>query len=230
MVGAGLSLKGAFPPFSLIVSFMGSFNYKFRDPALLEEALTHKSVNRRFNYERLEFLGDSLLNFFITRFLLEEHSSYSLSELAQAKRYIVSNEFLRKMANKLNLQVRSKRRFKDGYLSGKVMADALEALFAAVFLDGGLGAAYTVFKEVFAPEINRVLKEQAYRQDYKTMLLMLCKEKFQTAPTYRILGVEGVNVIVECKVKDIKEIAEGFDLKTAEQNCAKKLYLRLKSL
>ncbi len=164
--------------------------YTFKDKNLLRLALTHKSVNFRENYERLEFLGDSLLNFFSTRLLFEEYNSYSLSELAQAKRYIVSNEFLAKVVRKLNLPVESKEGIKDGYLSEKVMADVLEAVFGAIFLDGGFDKAYSIFKEIFTSEIETVFKKQAYKQDYKTMLLRLCKERFQTAPTYKILGVD----------------------------------------
>lgn len=59
------------------------------------------------------------------------------------------------------------------------------------------------------------------------MLLKLCKERFETAPVYKVVDIQGANVVVECRVKDFKEIAEGFDLKTAEQNASKKLYLRL---
>lgn len=223
---AGLEEGGLKPPFTIIVSWM--VLYEFKNPELLRIALTHKSVDYKNNYEKLEFLGDSLLNFFITRFLYEEFSSsYSLTELAQAKRYIASNEFLAKITKKLNLPIRSKARVKDGYISHKVYADVLEAYFCAIFLDSDVETAYGVFKQVFAKEIEEVFKKQAYKQDYKTMLLKLCKERFETAPVYKVVDIQGANVVVECRVKDFKEIAEGFDLKTAEQNASKKLYLRL---
>ncbi len=205
--------------------------YEFKDRKLLEECLTHKSVDYRRNYERLEFLGDSLYNFLLTRFLWEEFGHLSLTELALAKRYFMSNDFLSNTAKKLGLEefIKSKRRVKDNFLSRKVVADVIEALLAGIYLDGGIEKAYEVFKRLFGEFIRKGIDLKEYKQDYKTSLLRLAKERFQTVPVYKVLGIEGVNVVVECRVKHFKAIGHGADLKTAEQNSAKKMLSILSS-
>lgn len=117
-----------------------ALNYAFRQPGLLEEALTHRSASPRHN-ERLEFLGDALLNLVMAEYLFQRYPQASEGELSRLRATLVRGEALAEVARGLKLG--EELRLGQGELrSGgpgreSILADALEAIFGAVYLDGG---------------------------------------------------------------------------------------------
>lgn len=201
--------------------------YQFKNKSLLSKALTHKSVNLHHNYEKLEFMGDSLVNLFIVRILYENFwKTFSLHELAEIKKYLISTKFLIELAGFLNLSefIESKKRISDGFLSDKIVADCFEALWCVIFLETkDVNFCFDLFKKLFEKNIKNAVVSQKYKQDYKTLLLRFCKEKNIPVPFYRLAGLEGGLVVVECGNHAIREKGYGKNEKSAQQDCARKL-------
>ena len=117
-----------------------SLGHAFRDPALLDAALTHRSAGKR-NYERLEFLGDAVLNFAVAVLLFREYPDADEGDLSRYRAALVSGSSLAAVASRLGLgeQLRlgSGELKSGGFRRSSILADSLEALFGAVYLDGG---------------------------------------------------------------------------------------------
>jgi ribonuclease-3 len=154
-------------------------NYSFNDPALLQQALTHSSTMQRdpdgaaFNNERLEFLGDAILNALIAEELYQRQETMEEGRLSRLRAQIVCEEALAKAADRLELSRlialgRSEERNRGRERPG-LAADALEAVIGAIYLDGGLTAARNFVVELLAERINRALRGEL-RSDYKTEL------------------------------------------------------------
>lgn len=219
-------------------SLQPALGYRFNRRALLDEALTHKSfVNEQregaaVHNERLEFLGDAVLSL-----LVSEHLSHSLpgtSEgvLSKLKARLVSEPVLCAVARRLQLgqwlklgrgEERSKGREKDSLL-----ADSLEAVIAAVYLDGGLDAGRAVVTKLFEPEFTDVLTRQHIPggEDYKTQLQEWCQKRFDALPDYVVVKESGPDhdKQFDVEVTMNRELAgrgSGKTKKEAEQAAAK---------
>ena len=115
-------------------------NYKFQDPDLLRRALTHRSISPDCN-ERLEFLGDSVLSLVVSSFLFENYKNRDEGVLTSMRAYLVREESLYESAKNIELHqciIVSKSELNNGDIKPSVLADCLEAVFGAIFLDGGL--------------------------------------------------------------------------------------------
>ena len=156
-------------------SLQAALGWSFRDPALLEHALTHRSYCSEHSgpesNERLEFLGDSVLGFVVTRFVFEEYPALPEGELAKLRAAVVSAEALAEVATVIGLGAALRLGKGEAASGGRqkpsILADAMEAVFAGVYLDGGLDAATSV---VLSALEGRV-REQAAGPgggDYKT--------------------------------------------------------------
>ncbi len=168
-------------------------NYTFQNPALLEEALSHSSyanehraAHLRSN-ERLEFLGDSVLGFVTAEFLFLQHPDLPEGDLTRIRAALVCEQSLFEVAQKLDLG--SYLKLGRGEESGggrtrtSILADATEAVFAAVYLDGGVGAASALIHRcLLEAEREEVVEER--RRDYKTALQELVL-------AYRMAGEAG---------------------------------------
>jgi ribonuclease-3 len=134
-------------------------SYLFKDAALLEAALTHRSHSKS-NNERLEFLGDAILNFVVASRLYELMPEYSEGDLSRLRSRVVRGETLAKIAAGLGLGdhlLLGEGELKSGgYLRHSILADALEAVFGAIYLDGGFEACASVIKEVCTEVINNL--------------------------------------------------------------------------
>ena len=175
-------------------------NYTFRDQALLGEALSHssyanehRSAHLRSN-ERLEFLGDSVLGFVTAEFLFAQHPDLPEGDLTRIRAALVCEQSLYEVARKLDLgrylQLGRGEEAGGGRPRPSILAAATEAVFAAVYLDGGIGAASALIHRVLLDaELEEVVEER--RRDDKTALQELVQRQADQVLTYRMVGAEG---------------------------------------
>lgn len=171
-------------------------NYRFSNPALLTEALTHKShvherkgLERKHN-ERLEFLGDAVLSLIISDHLAKLYPRLSEGALSKLKAKLVSESSLATAARRLSLGSRLKlgrgEELSKGREKASLLADALEAVIAAIYLDGGLEASRNFTLEVLEEELRQIESQQAKPggDDYKTRLQEWCQRRYDCLPRY----------------------------------------------
>ncbi|HXM35067.1 MAG TPA: ribonuclease III [Pyrinomonadaceae bacterium] len=181
-------------------------HYDFRDRALLERAVTHRSwaheqvtpgaeEARRLHNEALEFLGDSVLGLVVAAHLCRVYPSSTEGELSRMKHRLVSAPTLAKASLRLNLgeflrfgrgEEKSGGRRKDALL-----ADVFEAVVGAIFLDGGLGAATSFLEQALVEELEQVNPVAAAEADYKTMLQERLQAERKPPPRYAVVGTTG---------------------------------------
>ncbi|HSV94257.1 MAG TPA: ribonuclease III [Desulfobacterales bacterium] len=209
--------------------------YSFKDTALLEEALRHSSyVNEAPNTslrdnERLEFIGDAVLNLAVGHLLLLRFAGLKEGDLSRMRANLVNEGQLAQLARHLELN-RGIRLGKGEAQTGglekdSILAGALEALVAAVYLDGGFAAAFALVDREFQPLIGQIDPRFAHG-DYKSQLQELVQSGPGTMPAYSIAREEGPDhdktFWVVLKVKDIEVEGTGKSRKTAEQDAARK--------
>ena len=136
-----------------------SIKYKFKDIALLELAMTHRSHSGK-NNERLEFLGDSILNFIVADLLFKKFSDLDEGDLSRLRSQLVKEEPLSKLGNGLNigdfLNLGVGELKSSGWRRPSILADAIEALIGAIFIDGGMKSAYKFVDDSFADLIDNI--------------------------------------------------------------------------
>src|SRR5690349_20221772 len=164
--------------------------YEPRDPQLFIAALTHRSASGP-NNERLEFLGDAVLNLAIAQRLYEAFPQASEGDLSRLRARLVSREPLAEVGLALGrgetLQLGSGELSSGGFRRQSILADALEALCGAIYLDGGLGAVRPVIARLFAERIA-ALPEAGALKDAKTRLQEYLQSRGLTLPRYAILS------------------------------------------
>jgi len=172
--------------------------YAFRDRYLLEEALTHRSSTNEVSGEiadnqRLEFFGDSILGFLISHFLFVRFPDAREGDLTRMRAALVDEQNLFAVAARLDLGsflVLGKGEERSGGREKRsILADACEAVIAAVFLDGGIRAARKVVRQLFEESDNTTLSGAA--RDYKSELQELVQSRSAPAPKYELTGVDG---------------------------------------
>jgi ribonuclease-3 len=215
---------------------MGGFEtrlgHQFRDPRLLSQALTHRSYGTQ-HYERLEFLGDSVLNCVVARILYDRFASLPEGELSRVRANLVNQSSLFEIASRLGIGehvLLGEGELKSGgYRRPSILADALEAVFGAVFLDAGFEAAEHVIRGLFEPIVAST-DPTAVAKDPKTRLQELLQGRRMGLPQYSIVGITGEAheqlFRVECLIPelDIRSFGEGPSRRAAEQAAAKAAY------
>jgi len=202
--------------------------YHFRDPGLLRRALTHRSAGSR-NNERLEFLGDAILGFEVAENLYRMHPQATEGELSRARAQLVKRETLARAARRIQLgdclilgagELRSGGQNRDSILS-----DAVEAIIAAVYLDGGVEAARSLVRRLLEEEIaSSAPAEQP--KDAKTRLQELLQARSLKLPQYEVVSLEGEahdqRFTVVCRVTDLdaETSGSGGSRRKAEQRAA----------
>lgn len=172
-------------------------NYTFRDAALLGEALSHSSYanehrsSRLHSNERLEFLGDSVLGFVTAEFLFAHHPDLPEGDLTRIRAALVCEQSLYEVAQKLELgrylKLGRGEEAGGGRTRTSILADATEAVFAAVYLDGGIGAASgLIHRCLLDAEREEAVEER--RKDFKTALQELVQRQPDQVLTYRMAG------------------------------------------
>jgi len=217
-----------------------TIGYCFTEPALLLEALTHKSFSNETQGtapcgERLEFLGDAVLDLVVGAAAFATYVDFPEGELTRIRAELVNEKCLAAVARQLGLGPclrlgRGERR-SGGEDKDSLLADAVEALFGAIFREGGYEAARQVILPLFAERLALAAKRQ-YDLDFKTLLQEESQRRYGRAPTYRLLQTEGPDhdptYIVEVSVDGAASgRGEGRTKKAAEQQAAAAALARL---
>jgi ribonuclease-3 len=211
--------------------------HTFREAALLERALTHRSFGADHN-ERLEFLGDAVLSLAVSSLLFERFAGSDEGDLTRVRAHLVREESLHRVA--LQVDLPEVVRLSEGEARGggaqraSILADALEALIGAVFLDGGFDAARALVQRLFG-EIIASTEIGSWAKDAKTELQEWLQARRLPVPTYRISGTRGQahaqTFEVECMVPalGLTEAGEGRSRRQAEQEAARRMLDALKA-
>ena len=211
-------------------------NIFFKNKRLLTEALTHRSyLNEhpkwKYNHnERLEYLGDAVLELIISEYLFHKFPNYDEGKLTLLRAALVNYQNLSKIAKKLKLDkflLLSKGEKKDvSKAKDVILANTIEALIGAIYLDDGLETAKKFVEKFIAPTLNEILETKSYK-DYKSKLQELIQEKLKITPTYKVLEESGpahrklFKIGVYFKDKLIAE-GSGFSKQEAEMEAARK--------
>jgi ribonuclease-3 len=209
--------------------------YAFRRKALLDQALTHRSFGTPHN-ERLEFLGDGVLGCVVAQALFEKFPEASEGELSRLRASLVRRESLAALAREIGLPAQLRLGRGEGASGGtgrpSILADALEALFGAVLLDGGYPAARDVVLTTLAAGLAAA-DERATQKDAKTRLQEALQARRHGLPRYEVVATHGAahsqRFDVECTVAglELRARGSGSSRRAAEQQAAEALLRRL---
>ncbi len=209
--------------------------YQFQDKRLILNALTHRSRGAK-NNERLEFLGDSVLNFVIAEALYQRYPESLEGDLSRLRACLVKGETLSEVARELSLgdyvQLGQGELKSGGFRRASILADCLEAMIAAVLLDSDFEACKQVILTVFAKRLVGDINFESLK-DPKTQLQERLQSKNINLPEYRLIQVSGEqhNQIFEilCVVKslDLKSVGKGTTRRKAEKNAAQQMLTHL---
>jgi ribonuclease-3 len=209
--------------------------HEFAQPQLLQRALTHRSFSAAHN-ERLEFLGDSVLNCAVARYLYETFPELPEGELSRLRSNLVNQQTLAALAQGIDLgpqlMLGEGERKSAGHSRPSILADALEALFGAVLLDAGFAAAEKVVLGLYAPLIAQT-DLQTLGKDAKTLLQEYLQGRKHALPQYAVQEIRGEahsqTFVVSCEIPklNVKTMGEGASRRIAEQIAAEKAYQQL---
>lgn len=175
-------------------------SYRFQRPDLLLQALTHKSFSYEhrapeFHNEKLEFLGDAVIDLVMGEYLFELFPQDHEGALSKKRASLVNEESLAKLALHLDLPAHMRlgkgESLTGGAAKPRLLASAWEALTGAVYLDGGYDAAKAMLRAAFTPLISEIDPAQDFAADYKTRVQELAQKLLKAAPTYELVLEEG---------------------------------------
>lgn len=210
--------------------------YHFTDAELRERALTHRSVGAG-NNERLEFFGDALVNLIVAELLFDEFPKAAEGELTRLRARLVSEPALAAIARELELgdalhlgpgELKS-----GGFRRDSILADAFEALVAAVYLDGGWLACREVVRKLVAPRLAEAAAMDD--KDAKTRLQEWLQSRGEPLPSYELVATTGADHArifdVECRIesRDLRAEGRGSSRRAAEQAAATAVLAQLQS-
>ena len=189
-------------------------SYEFDNIELLELALTHRSASSQHN-ERVEFLGDSVLNFVIAEELYHRHPKATEGELSRYRSTLVKKDTLASIAKEINLgdfiRLGSGELKSGGYRRASILADALEAIIAAVLLDTGFDSAKKLILNLFRAKIDTVKEHKL--KDPKSRLQEYLQSRKLNLPLYRVISVDGdphsQTFKISCTIPDLQLTVEG---------------------
>jgi len=214
---------------------VAGIDYRFADQQLLEEALTHRSRGA-LNYERLEFLGDSVLNLVISSRLFELKPDAQEGDLSRMRARLVRGESLTDIASGLGLGKQlllGEGEMKSGgFRRASILADSFEALLGAIFLDSNYASCRNVILDLFDPLIEKLPGIEELK-DAKTRLQEWLQGRGSPLPEYTLLREEGADHVkkfhVQCRIVDdgSKVEASGSSRRRAEQAAAAKMLVLL---
>lgn len=192
-----------------------ALNYRFNEPSLLELALTHRSAGGA-NNERLEFLGDSILNHLVAEALFRQFPDAREGELSRMRASLVRGETLAEVARELDLgeylHLGSGERKSGGHRRGSILADALEAVLGAILLDSGAEACRDCVNRWFETRFAAV-SGSAKMKDAKTRLQEWLQGRGMPLPEYELLATEGEaharRFRVVCRLREPRLSVEG---------------------
>lgn len=207
----------------------GIIGYRFREPQLLAQALTHSSIKSHDNpsNERLEFLGDSVLGLVMTEFLYSYFQTHDEGDLTQIKSFVVSTTTLAEESGRLKLPQYynvGKGVTRRRNLPVSLMANVFEAVVAAIYKDGGLEAARRfILRNLFHHVLS--VAADGHQRNYKSLLQQWAQKELNVTPTYRVVAERGPDHLKHFEVvavvgKEAYETGVGRSKKEAEQVAA----------
>ena len=212
--------------------------YHFADTALLELALTHRSQGAR-NNERLEFLGDSILNFVVGEALFRRFPEAREGQLSRLRSQMVKGETLAWIAREFDLGdclILGEGEMKSGGRKREsILADTVEALIGAIYLESGFEPCAERVRVWYRERLDALSLEQPAK-DAKTLLQEFLQARRLPLPDYRLVEREGsahaYRFTIECRVAPLKEVvrADANNRRTAEKQAAAEMLIKLQSL
>ncbi len=206
--------------------------HRFLTPDLLQQALTHRSYCSPHN-ERLEFLGDSVLNCVVAELLYHRFQSFPEGDLSRLRSGLVNQATLAEIASDFNLgamlRLGEGELKSGGFRRPSILADALEALFGAIYLDAGFDAVRDVIGRLYAKRLV-ALQDLAPSKDPKTALQEILQGKRMDTPRYTVLAINGeahqqqFRVVCEVPALGLRAEGEGASRKAAEQDAAARVW------
>lgn len=213
--------------------------YQFKNKTLLKRALTHRSFASEHN-ERLEFLGDSVLNCVIGHALFLRDRHFTEGVLSRVRSNLVCEKALDEIA--AQIQIGQFIYLGEGELKTggadrpSILADACEAVFGAVFLDGGFEEAQHVILRLYEPILSaKAMSGERLAKDHKTLLQEFLQARRLPVPSYRIIKVTGAahcqHFVCACSVPkaELEEVGEGKSRRAAEQEAAGRMLEKVKA-
>ena len=211
------------------------FGHRFQNIDLVQQALTHRSAERK-NYERLEFLGDAVLSCVISGYLLERYPLLREGDLTCLRASLVRKESLADIADKVGLgqclHLGEGERRSGGRRCASILADALEAVFGAIYLDAGFDKASQCILNIYQPLLTQLRSEPPLK-DPKTRLQEYLQSLGQPLPEYLVRSADGAAheriFTVECRIPAIDTIfsGQGTSRRMAEQQAALQMLTHL---
>lgn len=212
-----------------LILLQSRLSHTFKDAALLQQALTHRSHSGLHN-ERLEFLGDSVLNCVVASLLFDRYGKIDEGDLSRLRANLVKQQSLYEIAQRLELsqflRLGEGELKSGGFRRPSILADTLEALFGAVFLDAGFNAARDVIRAQYIPILDTV-DPKTLGKDAKTLLQEYLQSKKIALPQYNVVATHGAahnqEFEIECLVPklDIQVFGTGGSRRSGEQAAAK---------
>ena len=224
-------------PDSILAALQQRMGYRFANPLLLQRALTHRSWGADHN-ERLEFLGDAVLSLAVSGLLYERFAGSDEGDLTRVRAHLVREDSLHRAALALGLP--EAVRLSEGETRGggaqrpSILADAVEALIGAVFIEGGFAPAQALVQRLFG-EVIQATEAESWTKDAKTELQEWLQARRIAVPAYRIAATRGQahaqTFEVECAVPalGLAEQGEGRSRRAAEQEAARRMLNILKA-
>lgn len=210
-----------------MIKLCHQLEYTFQNEQLLELALTHRSVGQQ-NNERLEFLGDSIINWIIAEHLFQQFPKATEGELTRLRASLVSKAALAVVAKQFNLGVYlrlgSGELKSGGFRRESILADALEAIIAAIYLDGGIDVTKQLVLRWFAKQLQHTSLNIS--KDPKTQLQELLQSHQLPLPEYVVVSTTGEAhnqyFYIECRISSLQTpvLGEGSSRRVAEQMAA----------
>ena len=209
---------------------IGGIDYVFNDEALLRQALTHRSHSAP-HYERLEFLGDSMLNLVAADLLFKAHPHASEGDLSRLRSRLVRDITLAEIAQELELNKHLRlgvgEKKSGGFLRESIQADVVEALIGAIYLDGGFDAVYRAVSSLLLMRLKNLPPAETLK-DAKTQLQEFLQAKGRPLPVYVVLDESGQDhakeFLVSCQVEnETPTTANAASRRKAEQKAAKQM-------
>lgn len=223
---------------SVLEQVQKTINCQFNDSAILQQALTHRSVHKSKNNERLEFLGDSILGLVISEYIYCDLSEASEGELSRIRSSLVKEEALAKVARDIQLgdyiELGAGEKKSGGHRRDSILSDAMEAIFGAVYLDQGFEKCKQVILFLYDEYLNNLPSPKSLK-DPKTLLQEYLQAQKIDLPVYEVTHASGKShnqvFSVSCRVEQlgIQSRGKGTSRKKAEQKAASVLYKEILS-
>ena len=195
--------------------------YTFRNKNILEEALTHKSLNSGISYERLEFLGDALLNIIVTEWLYQKHPKYDEGLLTKKRSQLVNKQFLLQIVKKIfikkDLIIGNSIQINNSSTMNNIFSDIFESILGAIYIDGGLVKAKKFIDMHLIINSNKL---NMMKKNYKGMLIEKCHSLGYETPCFKSIQYNS-NFKAEVIINNTLYTGVGSSKKRAEINAAK---------